>query len=50
MCLILTKVVVQYAPIGVFALIAVVFAKQGAKVVGPLGVVTMACFLTCPLY
>jgi len=37
--------VVQYAPIGVFALIAVVFAKQGAKVVGPLGVVTMACFL-----
>jgi len=37
--------ILQYAPIGVFALIAVVFAKQGAKVVGPLGVVTMACFL-----
>lgn len=37
--------ILQYAPIGVFALIAVVFAKQGTKVVGPLGVVTMACFL-----
>jgi Na+/H+-dicarboxylate symporter len=42
---IVVKWVLQYAPIGVFALIAVVFAKQGAKVVGPLGVVTMACFL-----
>ncbi|HCD72569.1 MAG TPA: dicarboxylate/amino acid:cation symporter, partial [Thermovirga lienii] len=31
--------VLQYAPIGVFALIAVVFAKQGPKVVGPLGTV-----------
>jgi Na+/H+-dicarboxylate symporter len=37
--------VLQYAPIGVFALIAVVFAKQGPKVVGPLGTVTLACFL-----
>lgn len=37
--------VLQYAPIGVFALIAVVFAKQGTKVVGPLGTVTLACFL-----
>lgn len=42
---IIVKWVLQYAPIGVFALIAVVFAKQGPKVVGPLGVVTLACFL-----
>jgi len=37
--------VLQYAPIGVFALIAVVFAQQGAAAVGPLGVVTLACYL-----
>ncbi len=37
--------VLQYAPIGVFALIAVVFAKQGPKAVGPLGVVTLASYL-----
>ncbi|MDC7232881.1 MAG: dicarboxylate/amino acid:cation symporter [Spirochaetales bacterium] len=37
--------VLQYAPIGVFALIAVVFGSQGAKAVGPLGTVTLAAFL-----
>ena len=37
--------VLQFAPIGVFALIAVVFAKQGPKVVGALGTVTIAAFL-----
>jgi Na+/H+-dicarboxylate symporter len=37
--------VLQYAPIGVFALIAVVFAKQGAAAVGPLGTVTMAVYI-----
>lgn len=37
--------VLQYAPIGVFALIAVVFGKQGAAAVGPLGTVTLAAFL-----
>ncbi len=37
--------VLQYAPIGVFALIAVVFGKQGAAAVGPLGMVTLASFL-----
>lgn len=37
--------VLQYAPIGVFALIAVVFARQGARAFGPLGTVTLACFL-----
>lgn len=42
---IVVRWVLQYAPIGVFALIAVVFAKQGPKVIGPLGVVALACFL-----
>jgi len=37
--------IMQYAPIGVLALVAEVFAKQGAKVAGALGVVTLACFL-----
>ncbi len=37
--------VLQYAPIGVFALIAVVFAKQGARAVGPLGMVTLASYV-----
>jgi Na+/H+-dicarboxylate symporter len=37
--------VLQYAPIGVFALIAVVFARQGAAAVGPLGTVTLAVYL-----
>jgi Na+/H+-dicarboxylate symporter len=37
--------VMQYAPIGVFALIAVVFAQQGAKALGPLGYVTFTVFL-----
>ncbi|OQX29868.1 MAG: dicarboxylate/amino acid:cation symporter [Spirochaeta sp. LUC14_002_19_P3] len=36
--------VLQYAPIGVFALIAVVFGAQGAEVIGPLGKVTIAAF------
>ncbi|MEA1911382.1 MAG: dicarboxylate/amino acid:cation symporter [Spirochaetota bacterium] len=37
--------VLQFAPIGVFALISVVFAKQGPKVIGALGTVTIAAFL-----
>ena len=37
--------VLQYAPIGVFALIAVVFGKQGAKAFGPLGMVTLAVYI-----
>jgi len=37
--------VLQYAPIGVFALIAVVFAKQGPKVVGPLALVTLTVYI-----
>ena len=37
--------IMQYAPIGVLALIAVVFGRQGAQAVGPLSVVTLASFL-----
>jgi len=42
---IIVRWVLQYAPIGVFALLAVVFAKQGAAAMGPLGIVTVAAFL-----
>ena len=37
--------VMQYAPIGVFALIAAVMGTQGTKVVGPLAKVTLAVYL-----
>jgi Na+/H+-dicarboxylate symporter len=37
--------VLQYAPIGVFALIAVVFGKQGSKAFGPLGMVTLTIYI-----
>jgi Na+/H+-dicarboxylate symporter len=37
--------ILQYAPIGVFALIAVVFGKQGAEAFGPLGFVTFSVYL-----
>jgi len=37
--------VLQYAPIGVLALIAVVFGTQGAKAAGPLATVTLAVYL-----
>lgn len=37
--------IMQYAPIGVLALVAEVFAKQGSKVAGSLAIVTVACFL-----
>ncbi|AIF69176.1 amino acid transporter [Palaeococcus pacificus DY20341] len=37
--------VMQYAPIGVFALIAYIMAVQGTKVVGPLAKVTLAVYL-----
>lgn len=37
--------ILQYAPIGVFALIAVVFGKQGAEAFGPLGKTTLALYL-----
>ncbi|ASJ07341.1 dicarboxylate/amino acid:cation symporter [Thermococcus pacificus] len=37
--------VMQYAPIGVFALIAYVMAEQGTKVVGPLAKVVVAVYI-----
>lgn len=37
--------VLQYAPIGVFALIAIVFGKQGPKAFGPLGMVTLTVYI-----
>ena len=37
--------VMQYAPIGVFVLISIVFAQQGPKVVGPLFYVVFLCYL-----
>jgi Na+/H+-dicarboxylate symporter len=37
--------ILQYAPIGVFALIAVVFGKQGAQAFGPLGILTLSIYL-----
>ncbi len=37
--------VLEYAPIGVFALLAVVFGKQGAKAFGPLGMVTLTVYI-----
>lgn len=37
--------IMQYAPIGVFVLISVVFAQQGAKALGPLLVVTLTVYL-----
>ncbi|MCK9547088.1 MAG: dicarboxylate/amino acid:cation symporter [Sphaerochaeta sp.] len=42
--------IMQYAPIGVLALVADVFAKQGAKVAGALGMVTLACFIGYALH
>ncbi len=42
--------VLQYAPIGVFALIAVVFAKQGPKVVGPLALVTLTVYIALAIH
>ncbi|MFO7782811.1 MAG: dicarboxylate/amino acid:cation symporter [Spirochaetia bacterium] len=42
--------VLEYAPIGVFALIAVVFGQQGAEAFGPLAIVTLAVYLALVLH
>jgi Na+/H+-dicarboxylate symporter len=42
--------IMQYAPIGVFFLIAIVFAQQGPKVVGPLAYVTLAVYVGLVLH
>jgi len=39
------KGIMQYAPIGVCALVAGVFATNGPKIIGSLGLVTAACFI-----
>jgi Na+/H+-dicarboxylate symporter len=43
--MLIIKGIMQYAPFGVLALVAVVFATNGPKVIGSLGVVTAACFV-----
>ncbi|MDR2485389.1 MAG: dicarboxylate/amino acid:cation symporter [Treponema sp.] len=42
--MLIIKGIMQYAPFGVLALVAVVFATNGPKVMGALAVVTAACF------
>ncbi|GAB1433656.1 dicarboxylate/amino acid:cation symporter [Spirochaetota bacterium] len=37
--------IMQYAPIGVFVLISIVFAQQGPKALGPLLIVTISVYL-----
>ena len=41
----MVKGIMQYAPIGVFVLIAQVFAQQGPRAIGPLLTVTLAVYL-----
>lgn len=41
----ITQAVLQYTPIGVFALIAVVFAQEGTRVIGSLGTLIFACYV-----
>jgi len=48
--MLITKGIMQYAPIGVLALVAVVFATNGPKAIGALGVVTAACFIGFALH
>jgi Na+/H+-dicarboxylate symporter len=42
--MLIIKGIMQYAPIGVFALVSVVFATNGPRVIGSLGILTIACF------
>jgi Na+/H+-dicarboxylate symporter len=42
--------IMQYAPIGVFVLIAMVFAQQGPKVIGPLLFVTLSVYVALILH
>jgi Na+/H+-dicarboxylate symporter len=48
--MLIIKGIMQYAPIGVFALVSVVFATNGPRVVGSLGIVTAACFVGYALH
>jgi len=42
--------ILEYAPIGVFALIAVVFGEQGPEAFGPLGMVTLSVYTALALH
>ncbi len=42
--------ILEYAPIGVFALIAVVFGEQGTDAFGPLGMVTLSVYVALILH
>ncbi len=42
---VMVRWIMEYAPIGVFALIAVVFGQQGASAFGPLGMVTLTAYV-----
>ncbi len=42
--------IMQYAPIGVFVLIAIVFAQQGPRAVGPLLFVTLTVYIALVLH
>jgi Na+/H+-dicarboxylate symporter len=44
------KGIMQYAPFGVLALVSSVFATNGPKAIGSLGVVTLACFFGYALH
>jgi Na+/H+-dicarboxylate symporter len=48
--MLIIKGIMQYAPFGVCALVAVVLATNGPKVIGALGVVTAACFVGYALH
>jgi Na+/H+-dicarboxylate symporter len=48
--MLIIKGIMQYAPFGVLSLVAVVFATNGPKVIGSLGVVTIACFIGYALH
>ena len=41
---VIVRWILEYAPVGVFALIAVVFGKQGASAFGSLGLVTLTAY------
>ncbi|MGE5677784.1 MAG: dicarboxylate/amino acid:cation symporter [Pseudomonadota bacterium] len=41
----ITKGVLEYTPVGIFALIAVLFATQGFEVIGSLGSLIVACYI-----
>ena len=47
---IIVRGIMQYAPIGVFVLISIVFAQQGPKVIGPLVFLTFVVYLGLVLH